>query len=409
MNRKRYLAATLAGALVLGAIPSVLPMQASAAWIGEIESSVSFRTGPSTDDGRIRYLKAGEDVAILEQVNSYWYKVKDQNGKIGYVSANAKYMTVSGSPEAPAAPAPAPSNSGLIVASVSLREGPSTSTKRIRYAAKGETVAILGKPNSYWYQVRDKYDNIGYVSTNAQYITASYQPPAVPDKPAAPKENTGVIVSSVSLREGPSTSFDRIRYVSKGETVRILGMPSEYWYEVEDKHGNVGYISTNVKYITADYKPPVIAPEDVPAAIQRIIDAGMRYLGTPYEFGSSRWTTETFDCSDFVRTAYLEGAGITLPSDSRAQGDYIRNRGRTTTDWTKLKPGDIVFFMSYQGSKASDYAGIDKSKATITHDAIYLGNGQLLHTYSNESGGVRTDSMDGTAWEHRFLFGGSAL
>ncbi len=75
-----------------------------------------------------------------------------------------------------------------------------------------------------------------------------------------------------------------------------------------------------------------------------VISSGKKYLGTPYEFGSSRSNTRTFDCSDFVRQAYLEGAKIKLPADSRKQGDYVKKNGTVTTDWRKLKPGDIMFF-----------------------------------------------------------------
>jgi len=415
MNRK-WIATTLAGALLLGSAPVLSPSTAYASLIGEIESSVSFRTGPSTDDRRIRYLQEGETVSVLEKVNSYWYKVKDKNGTTGYTSTSAKYISVSETSEAPAAT----SSTGKIVSSVSLRERPSTDADRIRYAQTGETVTILGKPNSYWYEVKDKYGNVGYVSSSAKYISTTYQAPSpanptpsVPapstPTPSAPADDTGVIVSSVSLRKAPSTSSDRIRYVSKGETVTILGKPSDSWYQVRDRYGNTGYVSSSSEYIDANYTPPVIAPADVPATIQRVIDAGKRYLGTPYEYGSDRYSTSTFDCSDFVRTAFLEGAGITLPSDSRGQGDYVKRLGRTTTDWRQLKPGDILFFTSYEGSDASDYDDIDKSEATITHDAIYLGNGQILHTYSKTSGGVRIDTMGDDHWEYRFLFGGSAL
>lgn len=142
---------------------------------------------------------------------------------------------------------------------------------------------------------------------------------------------------------------------------------------------------------------------------QNIIDKGMNYLGTPYEFGSSRSNTKTFDCSDFVRQAYKEGSGITLPPDSRSQGAYIKKNGQYSTNWKDLKPGDIMFFMSYKGSKESDYSGIDKSKQRITHNGIYLGNGKILQTYSVKSGGVRIDSIAGTQWEKRFLFGGSVI
>ncbi|NHN33309.1 C40 family peptidase [Paenibacillus agricola] len=142
---------------------------------------------------------------------------------------------------------------------------------------------------------------------------------------------------------------------------------------------------------------------------QKVISAGKAYLGTPYEFGSSRSNTRTFDCSDFVRQAYLEGAKIKLPADSRSQAEYIKKNGNVTTDWRKLKPGDVMFFMSYRGSDASDYRGIIKNKQRITHNGIYLGNGKILQTYSKESGGVRIDTIDNKQWEYRFLFGGSVL
>jgi len=67
-----------------------------------------------------------------------------------------------------------------------------------------------------------------------------------------------------------------------------------------------------------------------------------------------------------------------------------------------------MFFMSYRGSSASAYAGIDKSAQTITHVAIYLGDGQILHTYSASSGGVRVDQLS-ASWMNRFMFGGSVI
>lgn len=142
---------------------------------------------------------------------------------------------------------------------------------------------------------------------------------------------------------------------------------------------------------------------------QSVINAGMKYLGTPYEFGADRSSTKTFDCSSFTRRAFLDGAGIKIPADSRKQAAYVKANGQVSTNWRQLKPGDLMFFMSYKGSKPSNYAGINKSKQRITHVGIYLGNGKVLHTYSKRAGGVKIDNIAGTAWENRFIFGGSAL
>jgi cell wall-associated NlpC family hydrolase len=164
--------------------------------------------------------------------------------------------------------------------------------------------------------------------------------------------------------------------------------------------------TTDVRQITSKQVP--IAANATPQA-QKVILAGSKYLGVPYEYGSNRHTTTTFDCSDFVRQAFYDGLKLKLPYDSRKQADYVRSVGNTTTMWRKLKPGDLLFFMSYRGTRAANYQGINKASQRITHVGIYLGGGKMLHTYSKQSGGVRVDNIMANHWEYRFIFGGNAL
>lgn len=248
---------------------------------------------------------------------------------------------------------------------------------------------------------------------------------ALPDQAAAASATTtsqsvtkGYIVGGVNFRDKPSLSGKVIGFLQKGSEVVVLDQSNKYYYKVQTQNGSVGYVSANPKYITVqETGTPVPTPTPAPTSgqsstasqqIEQMIQTGMKYLGTPYEFGSNRNTTTTFDCSDFVRQAYKEALGITLPTDSRKQGDWIKNNGTAVYSISSLKRGDLVFFMSYKGSSAKSYEGIDKANQRITHVALYLGNGQLLHTYSKESGGVQVDQLDG-AWVHRFLFGGSVL
>ncbi|MFF2889100.1 C40 family peptidase [Paenibacillus sp. NPDC057967] len=145
------------------------------------------------------------------------------------------------------------------------------------------------------------------------------------------------------------------------------------------------------------------------AKIEAAIKLGGKYMGTPYEFGSNRSNTRTFDCSDFVKHIFKQAAGVTLPGSSATQASYVKKHSTVKTSWSSLKRGDLVFFMSYKGSGASNYSKLNKSKQKVTHVALYLGNGKVLHTYSKKSGGVRVDSIKGTQWEHRMIFGGSVL
>jgi len=297
-------------------------------------------------------------------------------------------------------------NTAKVVASVSMRERPSISGDRIRYLKRGEVVDIVNKVNAYWYKVRDNNNRIGYVSTSEKYITLS-------SGGTSSSVTNAQIVNSVSFRTGPSTDNRRIRYLKAGEQVDVIDKINSYWYKIKDRNGTVGYVSTRSKYITTNNKDSGnTAPAkqvNASSAAKKVTESGMKYLGTPYEFGSSRNNTRTFDCSDFVRQAFLDGVGIRLPADSRKQGAYVRENSKVTTNWRQLKPGDIMFFMSYQGYKASDYTGINNFSQTITHNGIYLGDGKVLHTYSKEAGGVKIDSIDNKHWEYRFLFGGSAL
>ncbi|MDF2959980.1 MAG: hydrolase Nlp/P60 [Paenibacillus sp.] len=365
----------------------------------KIIQSVNFRDEPSLSGQRIRYLQPGELLDIISTPNSNWLQVKDAQGVTGYVSSSPTYIqmtTVSVTPEA----------NGTIISSVSFRTGPSTDSSRIRYLQTGESVWVLEKVNSYWYKISDKNNVTGYVSTSSQYIDTSFVEEEDPVEALFPSPPNATILSSVSFRTGPDTDSSRIRYLQDGEQVLVLDKTNDYWYNIQDKNGVSGFVSTSSKYITTTYVEPYKQLEPAVAA-QKVIDAGMKYLGTPYEFGSSRSNTSTFDCSDFVRQSYLDGIGQLLPGDSRSQSSYVKAVGKTSSDWRQLKKGDLLFFMSYKGSSASSYAGIDKTTETVTHVGIYLGDGKMLHTYSQASGGVRVDSIAGSQWELRFLHGGS--
>lgn len=223
----------------------------------------------------------------------------------------------------------------------------------------------------------------------------------------------GEIINGVNFRTNPSVTANTIRLLRKGEVVQIVKKTNAFWYHVKDGNGRVGFVSANPKYIRLVPGGAAAAKQPVGTVQynngQAVIAAGMKNIGTQYEFGSNRNSTATFDCSDFVRRAYIDGIGLRLPADSRSQGAYVKEKGNIKSDWRHLQPGDIMFFMAYQGSKESDYSGIDKNNERITHNGIYIGDGKILHTYSKKSGGVRIDSIQGSGWEKRFLFGGSPL
>ncbi|MFC7680624.1 C40 family peptidase [Paenibacillus sp. GCM10028914] len=226
----------------------------------------------------------------------------------------------------------------------------------------------------------------------------------------------GQAKANVNLRSKASTSGTIIAKIKKGDNVQVISKTNS-WYKVKTSSGKTGYASS--KYITltsssnggnggSSSNGNTGSSTSSSVLVEKAISAGMKYLGTPYEYGSDRNTTTTFDCSDFVRQAYWEGTGIKLPSNSRTQGQWIKDKGTDVSKISQLKRGDLVFFMSYRGSSASNYEGLDKSQQRITHVAIYLGDNKLLHTYSQKSGGVLVGEFS-SSWKNRFLFGGSVV
>jgi len=111
----------------------------------------------------------------------------------------------------------------------------------------------------------------------------------------------------------------------------------------------------------------------VSAKASHIIATGETFMGVRYQWGAKAGRTDVFDCSSFVQYVYKQN-GIQLPRSSKEQsvvGTFVARN--------QLEPGDLVFFYS-----------------PIHHVAIYIGNGQILHTYGNPQG--VTISKLNTGW-----------
>ena len=144
--------------------------------------------------------------------------------------------------------------------------------------------------------------------------------------------------------------------------------------------------------------------------VENVVKTAKSYLGVPYVYGSDRTEPSTFDCSDFTRWVYLDAIGMDLPWDSRSQAAYVKAFSKKTyTSLSQARRGDLLFFTNYRGEKASDYKGLRTSEKPITHTAIYLGNGKIIHSASKLSGGVRIDEWSWRQLHRRFLFGGGIV
>ncbi|MEI4273763.1 C40 family peptidase [Klenkia sp. LSe6-5] len=119
--------------------------------------------------------------------------------------------------------------------------------------------------------------------------------------------------------------------------------------------------------VTAPAAPAsgVVAPTP---ATQVAVDFAMAQVGKAYAYGGNG--PDAYDCSGLTTQAYA-AAGVELPRRSADQATV-----GTPVDRSALLPGDLVFYYS-----------------PVSHVAIYIGDGQVVHAL-NSSTGVVTGSVD---------------
>ena len=141
---------------------------------GKVTASVlNIRSGPSTSNSVLGQAYKGNIVDILE--NSVgWYKIKTQNGQIGWVSGsyiNTSECSENESNDSQQSTETPSTGKGKVTASVlNIRSGPSTSNYIVGKSYKGDTVDILSNSNG-WYKVKLSNGQIGWASSS--YINTS--------------------------------------------------------------------------------------------------------------------------------------------------------------------------------------------------------------------------------------------
>ncbi|HET8801588.1 MAG TPA: C40 family peptidase [Marinobacter sp.] len=116
---------------------------------------------------------------------------------------------------------------------------------------------------------------------------------------------------------------------------------------------------------------------DASGKAQKLWQVFERYRGTPYEYGGT--SSDGFDCSGFIRTAFREGLGKQLPrttSQMLASGAVVHPG--------EIEPGDVVFF---------------RIRGKDQHAGIYMGGDRFIH--ASTSVGVTQSSISGYYWRGR--------
>ncbi len=169
------------------------------------------------------------------------------------------------------------------------------------------------------------------------------------------------------VRLEPSTDSEILATVSSGEELEVVSEDGDWVHVTVD--GEDGYVSA--EYVTCAYglrdaltMTEARFGEGVSDVRASLVSFALQYVGNPYVWGGTS-LTKGADCSGFVLAVYAQ-YGISLPHSSSAQSKY-----GTRISTSELQPGDLIFY------------GSGKS---ISHVAIYIGNGQIVHASSKRTG-----------------------
>lgn len=94
-----------------------------------------------------------------------------------------------------------------------------------------------------------------------------------------------------------------------------------------------------------------------------VVEEAFEWIGTKYEFGRQDKGVAT-DCSGLVMRVYEKAIGCQLPRNSAKQAEYCKEIKEKS-----IKPGDLVFFITNNGTK-------------INHVGIMIDSEQFIHASS---------------------------
>ena len=257
-----------------------------------------------------------------------------------------------------------------------MRTDSNTDATILATASKGDTVIILEDAGNGWYKV-DYKTTEGYMS--GEYLTVAAQ--------ADVTIGYGLVNtngSTLNVRSGPSTEYDKVTTLDSGAVVNIVGIDNG-WYKIES-NGITGYVSSDYM-VTCKDSAGSRGDGTVAAASsslgQQVVDYAKQFLGRPYVWGGNG--PNSFDCSGFTKYVYSHfGYTLNRTASSQLNNGVSVARG----EW---QPGDLVFF--YNG----------RVSTPVSHVGIYVGNGQFIHASTN-SYAVQYDSLYSNYYSNTYVY-----
>nr|WP_302596924.1 C40 family peptidase [uncultured Cellulosilyticum sp.] len=272
----------------------------------------------------------------------------------------------------------------VATSTLNVREGAKTTARIVEQVQLGDVVEIIAEQGD-WFKIILEDDERAYVK--GEYITVH--------RAVATVEVNG----GLNVRDYPSTSTGKvIGKLASGDEISVQYAVGD-WYKI-NQEGFEGFVHKD--YVTADflkYLPtrtlsqvervkltqaqvenantsttkPSTSTSTTSSSVtvntnvtgEAIVSYAKQFLGNPYAYGGNSLTNGV-DCSGFT-SQVMKNFGISLQRSSSAQ---FSNNGYSVERGNE-QPGDLIFY-GYNGN--------------VSHVAIYIGGGQIIHANDERTG-----------------------
>ena len=260
-------------------------------------------------------------------------------------------------------------NLGMSVISsgnLNIRQEASTDSEVVGILTNHNACELLEDAGD-WYKVTSGKVT-GYVSK--QYLVIGDEAEAIAEQEI--KTVATVNTETLNVRAEKSTEAAVLSQVGNSEAFTVNSV-ADGWVEIS-VDDSVGYISQD--YVTLAQALPTAKTieqvkygDGVSDVRASVVSYALQFVGNRYVWGGTSLENGV-DCSGFTMRI-LGKYGVLLPHSSKAQPSC-----GTKISASDAKPGDLFFY----GSGSS-----------ISHVAIYIGNGQIVHA-SNKRDGIKVSN-----------------
>ncbi len=323
---------------------------------GGSEDYVNVRKKASAKSRRVGKIYNNCGARILETTKSGWYKIKSGNCT-GYIKS--EYFVTGNKAESIAL------DNGYVFANIKesgvhVREKTNTDSGIVTNVYLNEDYTIKKYNNDgKWVKVKIADGVSGWVS--ADYVKVSVN---METAITNAEERAMIKAQKAQEKRERQAAAEKANSQSNNNT-NNTNNTNKTNNTNNNTHSNTNNNNTYTAPKTTKPASNSTSHESSGSGASAVVAYAKQFLGNPYVYGGSSLTNGT-DCSGFTMSVYAH-FGYSLNRSS-----YTQVYNGKSVSLSALLPGDLLFY-KYNSS-------------TISHVAMYIGGGQIIHASTEETG-----------------------